>query len=324
MEQKEKFYLDVLELEPGSRLFYPLADIYLKQNRLREAREVLLNGLKHHPDHFDARLLLAAIHFELGEKEESLELVRDIFSRIQSRFFFWDLLARDYQDAGREEMGLALKIISAQSRNEPVSLAGIMRVGLESFLNSGPDDPAGTSSSESRPENTVSRAPETGDTPETDEDDQEIETPESEARSGEEEGADRYPMLDEDAEEVEDLDFDDPARTRSMADLLFNQEEYEQALRIYRHLWRGTKPGAERRELEDIIVTLENKLSPEKDREEDMGGEAELPENGEDLAGEEAGSGNVPAKEAAVEQKRDEVVDTLTRLAERLEQRAGA
>ncbi|MFP4168681.1 MAG: tetratricopeptide repeat protein [Desulfonatronovibrionaceae bacterium] len=275
MEQKEKFYLEVLELEPGSRLFFPLAEIYAGEGRLQEARDVLTRGLKHHPGHFEARMLLASVCYQQNDYEASRELVREIFSGISSKGFFWELILQDYREAGREEMALALQILAAESKGRPLSLAAIMQEGLKNILSSPPAESAKKAGSE---EKTLSgeQKPDPG----------VKKTMES-------------PAPDEDAEEVEDLDFEEPAWTRSMADILYRQQEYEQALRIYRHLWSGTMPGSERRELEEIISELEGLVRGESEQ-----GEAQAE----------------PVREQ--ESSGDPFMETLNKLAARLEQRA--
>jgi len=303
MEQKEKFYLDVLELEPGSRLFYPLSEIYVQQDRLEDARDVLVQGLKYHPGHFEARLLLASVHDQLGETDSSLEIVREIFSSLKSRPFFWKLLLREYREAGRDEIALALQILAAESRERPLSLAGIMQEGLKSLLNgppgespaSEPSDPGKDLREEDKKDEPEGESGEGAEIPGFSHED----TPDAEAAPKEEPF-----VLDEDAEEVEDLDLEETAWTRSMADVLFRQEEYEQALRIYRHLWSTTMPGPERRELEGIISELEGKLEVGEER----GG-------GEEAPREETRSGGG--------EEVDPYMQTLQRLAERLEQRSG-
>ena len=301
MEQKEKFYLDVLKLEPGSRLFYPLSEIYVQQDRLEDARDILVQGLKYHPGHFEARLLLASVYDQLGEADSSLEIVREMFSSLKARPFFWEILLKEYRDAGREEIALALQILAAESRERPLSLAGIMQEGLKSLLSGAPGEspvPETPAPGEEPPEEArkdePAKEPEEGETvPDSfPEDDQETSAQPEEPF-----------VLDEDAEEVEDLDLEETAWTRSMADVLYRQEEYEQALRIYRHLWSSAMPGPERRELEELISDLEEKLG--------VGGEQD--------GGDKASEGETQTGDA---NETDPFMQTLHRLAERLEQRA--
>ncbi len=317
MEEQEKFYLDVLELEPGSRLFYPLAEIYVRQGRLQEAQEVLRNGLKQHPGHFEARLLLASACHQLGDAQASQDMVREIFSGLEIHPFFWETLSRGYEDSGREAMALALGIISAESAGNRVSLADILQRGLKNFLNSG----KGGEVPQGRPESEKAGETENEQSyPETAREESKNITEEQEEMPVAGSDGSFEDIRDEDAEEVEDLDFEEPARTRSMADLLYRQGEYEQSLRIYRYLWESEMPGGQRRELEEIIAEVKKQLEPP---------------TGEEDASKEAAEGSLPSGDISQDEdlkemqedipekgEEESVVDTLSLLADRLEQRA--
>jgi tetratricopeptide (TPR) repeat protein len=67
-----------LQKEPGSRLFVPLAEEYVKAGMLEEAVQVLTDGLKKHPDFLVARVTLGKIYFQQGkfaEARQELEAV---------------------------------------------------------------------------------------------------------------------------------------------------------------------------------------------------------------------------------------------------------
>jgi len=60
-----------LQKEPGSRLFVPLAEEYVKAGMLEEAVQVLTDGLKKHPDFLVARVTLGKIYFQQGKFAEA-------------------------------------------------------------------------------------------------------------------------------------------------------------------------------------------------------------------------------------------------------------
>jgi tetratricopeptide (TPR) repeat protein len=62
---------EVLQKDPGSRLFYPLAEEYVKNNMLEEAVQVLTEGLKRHPEMLSARVTLGKAYFEQGNLNDA-------------------------------------------------------------------------------------------------------------------------------------------------------------------------------------------------------------------------------------------------------------
>ncbi len=66
IERQIQFYQRKYELNPHSRAFAPLADLYRKAGRLEEAIEVLEAGLAEHPRYVSALVILARCHVDAG------------------------------------------------------------------------------------------------------------------------------------------------------------------------------------------------------------------------------------------------------------------
>lgn len=73
IERQINFYQRKYELNPHSRAFAPLADLYRKAGRLEEAIEVLEAGLAEHPRYVSALVILARCHVDAGRPVESGE-----------------------------------------------------------------------------------------------------------------------------------------------------------------------------------------------------------------------------------------------------------
>ena len=58
---------EILAKDPSSRLFYPLAEEYVKNKMLEEAVQVLTDGLQRHPTFQGARVTLGKIYLEQGK-----------------------------------------------------------------------------------------------------------------------------------------------------------------------------------------------------------------------------------------------------------------
>lgn len=57
--------------DPGAPSFVRLARAYRRQGRRKAAREVVLRGLQHNPEHVEAHALLALVHLEAGERQNA-------------------------------------------------------------------------------------------------------------------------------------------------------------------------------------------------------------------------------------------------------------
>ena len=89
MQDKLKCYEEALALDPGSKLFFPLAKLYLDNEQIEKAEDVLKSGLERYPEHLEARLLLANIYFLRGQEEEGEKICIDMFSLLKKNIFFY-------------------------------------------------------------------------------------------------------------------------------------------------------------------------------------------------------------------------------------------
>ena len=67
MRRKIEWYQEVLALEPGSRIFFPLAKLFVEFGQFEDAERTLRQGLDRHPDSMEARLLLVQAFASLGQ-----------------------------------------------------------------------------------------------------------------------------------------------------------------------------------------------------------------------------------------------------------------
>ncbi len=63
--------------EPRSLAFVPLADALRKHGQRADAMAVLRAGLKHHPDHGPARVVLARVHLENGARPLAVAILQE-------------------------------------------------------------------------------------------------------------------------------------------------------------------------------------------------------------------------------------------------------
>ncbi|MDR1359704.1 MAG: tetratricopeptide repeat-containing protein [Deltaproteobacteria bacterium] len=149
MNQKIEWYREVLELEPGSRVFFPLAKLLAAENLTGEAITALRQGLLRHPDHVEARLLLVDLLSLEGagaELGKEIAVIGELLSGYPGFWQAWsqELAAHpDMQDAA-----LAIRFLGASLQGKPITWAEVIRRGLAVSLNGaagptpGPDRPS--------------------------------------------------------------------------------------------------------------------------------------------------------------------------------------
>lgn len=307
MKTKIKWFKEVLELEPGSKVFFPLARLYYEDGELDEAQLTLAQGLERNPDHLEARFLMVEILSGLGRDKEAVTEVRTITGMLSSYPAFWKVWAEAAAPASKDS-AMALSFLAANFQGSPISWSQVIEKGLDAlFHNNGAplaaaeDAPAATSAPKSK------------------------------------------------AEEEDACDPETNLRTRTMADLLAEQGDHQGALDIYEELVAKCGPD-ESDELQTLIGELRAKLDPgtaETDEPEDSDtldetvaefiGEltgsreaaAELEIAEAPAAEEESGIEEQAAEPASVEEAvaanlpgKEQLLETLEALAERLEARS--
>jgi tetratricopeptide (TPR) repeat protein len=244
MNSKIDWYREVLALEPGSRVFFPLAQLLRAGGRDQEAVAALRGGLAFHPDHLEAKFLLAELLDAPGQPENAAELAEtlDCLSAILSRYpSFWTQWA-DRLAADSREAALAARLLAAHLGGTALDLLGILEQGVA----------AQTSSAAAAKPAPVQ---------EPDEGDAGLPPP---LRGADEVRA----ALDEIAPQPQVRTAPEPAggpysgvRTRTMANVLAGQGDVKGALEIYQELL-AVAPEGEKTALAERIAELKQTLQP--------------------------------------------------------------
>lgn len=294
MKQKIEWYREVLELEPGSRVFFPLAKLLAADGQLLEAVSTLQQGVVRHPDHVESRLLLVELLFLQDNREDAqvqIQNLGDMFKRYPGFWRAWsDELARlpAMQDAS-----MALRFFAAALSGTQLSWASVIEHGLLQVLG-GPQIFA--PASQAFPRAQGAEAPCAPDAPSSFGAPRELPvpgvTPEPEPHG---------PGLEtgEADEEAEDQEEAFSLRTRSMADILADQGDLAGALDIYQELIAADTTG----DLPELQARVEELMA-----------QLASPQGG--------GSGKFEEKEAVAAGENNRLVNLLESLAQRLEARA--
>ena len=142
MKQKIELYREVLELEPGSRVFFPLAKLLIQDERSDEALEVLREGLLRRPDHVEARLLLVELLCGTGD-EAALDVEMTHLERVFSSYpAFWEEWSgRLSRRPESKDAAIAGRFFSLSLQGRPVNWADVIDQGLRAFTEGQPARP---------------------------------------------------------------------------------------------------------------------------------------------------------------------------------------
>lgn len=135
IQAKIKWYKEVLELDPGSKVFFPLARLLVKEKDLIEAVSVLKSGLERHPEHFEARLLLLNC-LERVEDFEQIDSELGALGEILKRYpKFWKIWAGLLSaEPGSQDAALAMTFLAAAFEEAPITWRDVIDRGLQACL----------------------------------------------------------------------------------------------------------------------------------------------------------------------------------------------
>lgn len=138
MQEKIKWYQEVLELEPGSKVFFPLARLLAQTGQIDAALATLQHGLARHPEFIEARLYLIDVLYTNDRMPQCNEQVAELNELFSNYAGFWQAwgayLAHTSQD---KDISLALSFLAASFQNTHLRLTDIFAQGLQALQKGG-------------------------------------------------------------------------------------------------------------------------------------------------------------------------------------------
>ena len=264
MKQKIEWYQEVLEIEPNSKIFFPLARMLAKDGRLDEAVSVLRQGAGRHPDHIEARLFLVELLHKADrtvEFQREMETLSTLFKTYPGFWRAWG--ERLFTDDATRDAGLAAIFLAAFLQNGSISWSGVIERGLKSLMSGEANMPVGERISLAAP--VVKPPPFVPETPLEEEEakplsvaiDDVIANIDALTSSVSANCKENYADADED-----ELDEPITLRTHSMADVLAEQGDISGALDIYTELLAESASPDVKKELQLKIDTLAAMSTP--------------------------------------------------------------
>jgi tetratricopeptide (TPR) repeat protein len=322
MKQKIEWYKEVLELEPGSRVFFPLAKLLAADGQADEAIRSLRQGLLRHPDHVEARLLLVELLFLQNAGEALTTEIHSLGAMLVAYPGFWQAWSSHLSSIpDLHDASLAMRFFAAAIQGRPVSWGEIIEHGLKSVLgdaaNAVLSPPAFAAHTPSAQEETAMRrsAPPESGAPATQQSGGRPQSPTVFERQPEKLPAEASPVASaplltresdglSSPEDSDDIAEEEPEetfsiRTRSMAEVLAEQGDITGALDIYQELMQ-TASTDEKRSLMARSDELAHRLH----------------------AGSSGDAGQTEEKSKTAGGENTKIINLLESLAQRLEARA--
>ena len=134
MMDKIEWYREVLELEPSSKLFFPLARLLVEDGQPEAALETLRRGLERHPEFLEARLFYIEQLYPHGQPEACVAEVTELGQLFASYPGFWQAWAASMLGSGCGDVATALRFLAASFASRPLNLNEVFERGLRSFM----------------------------------------------------------------------------------------------------------------------------------------------------------------------------------------------
>lgn len=139
MTNKIEWYREVLELEPGSKLFFPLARLLVEDGQPDAALETLRRGLERHPEFLEARLFYIEQLYHHGQPEACVAEVMELGQLFSSYPGFWQAWAASMLGSGCGDVATALRFLATSFASRPLNLNEVFERGLRSFMQEAQD-----------------------------------------------------------------------------------------------------------------------------------------------------------------------------------------
>ncbi|WP_320008399.1 tetratricopeptide repeat protein [Maridesulfovibrio sp.] len=289
MQSKIEWYQEVLALEPSSKVFFPLARLYVEMGSLEKAVTTLRMGLDRHPDYLEARLLLVETLAKLDRESEAKAAVVPLTRLFSSYPSFWKMWGASVSE-GNSDVAGAMAFLFSALHGSPMSWSDVMSEGIKQLT--------GISLDESSEKGSSAKAGGVADLA----GDFQRPVPESSELLADE-ISEAAALVDFDSDVIADLTSSvvmDSLKTKTMAEVLASQGDLEGALEIYRELLCKASEE-DKDELMAIMADISSRISAEPM---------------DDVAGDDA------SKDPYFKHGKSKLMSTLELLADRLEARA--
>lgn len=138
MTEKIEWYKEVLELEPNSKVFFPLARLLVEEDRTEEATGILELGLARHDEFLEARLFLIELLYKTGQQNACEAQVKKLSRMFSAYSGFWQAWAATLAAENQgPDTAVVMRFLALNFAKGPVSLTDVLEQGVNSLLGHG-------------------------------------------------------------------------------------------------------------------------------------------------------------------------------------------
>ncbi len=121
IDKQIAYYEHKCELNPDSRAFAPLADLYRRAGRFDDAFRVLQAGLAAHPRYISALVILGRCHLETGDRPQARAVFQQVLEIDPDNLVVLKLMAEDAarQEDWNEATGLLERVVLLDPSDAP-------------------------------------------------------------------------------------------------------------------------------------------------------------------------------------------------------------
>lgn len=276
MTEKIEWYKEVLELEPNSKVFFPLARLLADAGRDDEAIAALEHGLERHSEFLEARLFLIELLYKTGRQDACARQIERLSAMFSAYAGFWQAWAACLSGVeGEADTATVLRFLAAHFVHGPLSLHEVLNRGLDTLEQPGAPKAAAAPAAREpvKPAEVAPEAPAAPLAPLAEAIVEEsVAAAPAAAEVTVEEAAPAAPLWEEapaaagsaapaeGAHPEEDGEEHFSLRTRSMAEVLAEQGDIRGALDIYNELAAAATLPEECADLQHRIATLTARL----------------------------------------------------------------
>lgn len=127
---------ELLEHDPGSKIFFPLARLYRRHGYIQRAIEIVQKGIELHPDYLEAQFFLIELLYDTGDANTAESHAHELFQKFLVYEKFWFALQSYYLKKNQDDLHLGTFLINQRANQGRVDLLKLLASGIAHYSES--------------------------------------------------------------------------------------------------------------------------------------------------------------------------------------------